>query len=269
MPQQPQEPLSPLKATGTALFLPSPTAAPGTLPVLVSGSEKMAYYGNHTWFCNIQGPPLPNQELNILFTVYLDWQNSKTSLNIAAYAYPTDNYPGDNAYVELGTCDATSPWATGPQTWAGFSGYASGTIEAARNLSPLAPLLPMFVSSPTVHGTIGDHCVYRGPLYPEGAIYGETPPNGYGTRLRQRAENVIYTDQGHADRRLNFQSAGSQWQALTAQEKADWNQAARTLKPPTTGYALWTQIIATRQTDRIPTLNARTGKTLVIPDFPT
>ena len=268
MPNQPQEPLSPLRASGTALFSPSPTAAPGTIAVLIAGSEIMTYYGGHTWFCNIQGPPLENQELNILFTLFLDWQNSKTSLNIQAYAYPTENYPGDTAYLELDTCDATSPWQTGPQSWSGYSGYASGTIQAARNLSPLAPLLPMFVSSPTVHGVTGDHCVYRGPLYPEGAVYGETPPNGYGTRLRRRATNVVYTDAGQAARRVNFQSAAEQWQTLSPAEQADWNAAGRSVKPPATGYALWTQIIATRRTDRIPTLNARTGKTLVVPDFP-
>lgn len=269
MPMQDQHPLSLIRIDIHAIIPPYPSAPPGTPTLVHSTGFQMWYAESDTWYGETTFDPENPASVYTWATVVLDWNVPSTFIQIQVNPNELSQYPGLAADTTIGPCDSTSPWDT---TWVMLNTTTPGQAAEARahrNASPLAPLLPMFVSSPTVHGPIGDHCVFRGPLYPEGAIYGETPPNSYGTRMRLRPRNVIYTDTGHATRRLNFQSAGSQWQALTAGQQADWNTAARSVKPTTTGYALWTQIIATRRTDRIPTLNARIGKTLIVPDFPT
>jgi hypothetical protein len=265
MPATPQEPLTALRAEVTVTWIPY---QPGP-PLTETAQGQMSYLGYHAWQAYIELPQTQAQ-IGLAHAVYWDYMGSTFAASSAYTPYPPPGYDWPLGWGPTQTDpDAASPYDTGSINLAGNPGGSTCTVRIWRPITSYTPLIAMFVGSPTVHGVIADRCIYRGPLYPQGAIYGETPPNGYGTRLRHRATNVVYTDPNQAARRVNFQSAGQQWLDLTTQQQADWNAAARTVKPPTTGYALWTQIIATRRLDRIPTLNARIGKTLVAPDFPT
>lgn len=199
----------------------------------------------------------------------LDWAADQIYITIICDNLDGNHVIGGRMELTVGGCEQGSPWDTYPKVVPGIEGYKGNTVARwRRNISPLAPLLPMFVSSPTVHGVIGYHCVHRSPTYPDGAIFGQTPPGPYTTRMRNRPHTVFYTDQGHLRRQSAFQSAATQWNALTPQQRQDWATAAATLPNRPSGWNLWLQTVLTRRTDRITTLNARTGLTLATPTLP-
>lgn len=269
MPEQAQEPLTPIDAQVSATFQPAPWAPPGTPPISATGHDTLDYLGQHAWAKWIVFPDPNPAGLSAYVTVTIDWPNLTTYLGVNAYPSDWDHYTADDTTLILGPCDATSPWDTTPQAWTGNQGYASGTVRAYRPVSTLLPLITMFVSSPTVHGQIDGRIIEHKPTYPEGAIPGETPPDGHIVLLRRRPDAVYYGDEGHQRRQNAFQSAATQWAALSTAQKTAWNLAAVTLRPPLSGWQAWLQTILKRRTDRIPTLEARTGQTLARPTLPT
>lgn len=284
MPEMNQEPLSRLECNALIEIVGTQPPPPLVPPKWDFGDFAigglMSYHGDHTWSLTGTGTcrdwewwgawPIERQRnVHVLIYVALRWNVDIIALSGFIQIPNGTNVESSEHSRGLPGCEQGTPWGMDLQGIPAFTGYNHLFIQPRRCVSPLAPLLPMFVSSPTVHGVLGHHCVYRGPLYPEGAIYGETPPNGYGTRMRLRAEHLITTDPKLAARQATFAAAGEQWSALTTGQQSDWNAAAQTLKPRTTGYALWTRILATRRTDQIPTLEARIGKTLTPPTFPT
>lgn len=269
MPEQYQFPLSPIHITLKLVHPPDDFAPPDAPTIYTDRDLQMMLAPPHSWTADLYPPDDDPYPVYYWARVALDWSVPSTTIEIQGDPWYPYAHPTFYAHITLGPCDESSPWDT---KWHQLKTWTPGQIahaRAYRPLSPLAPFLQWFVSSPTVHGTIGDHQVFRGPLYPPGAIYGVTPPDGHGTRLRKRARNVIYTDPSQRTRRDNLAAAAEQWNALTDQQRTDWDAAARTCRPRLTGYALWTQIILTRRLDRIQTLAQRTGKPLEPPNFPT
>jgi hypothetical protein len=280
MPECPQEPLSPIAAAGYVRIhqrLP-PHGAGYWFPCdqYFYFDEVLQYYGNHTWggakdFMVTTydewgwGSGIYQAPMSLDYQVSLSWGwqiiHSAQNWNPQGTTWCKPGYftPG---WIP---CDQGSPWATCYRDFDDTEHGHSIHIRFYRDLSPLAAHLPMFVSSPTVHGTIGRHCVVRGPVYPEGAVPGQTTPDRTVTYMRRRPHNVFYTDNLHTNLRAGITSAADQWNALTPTAKLNWNRAAKTTRPPLTGYALWTQIIQTKRLDRIRTLQARTGLSLEIP----
>lgn len=302
MPQQPQDDLTPidciLEATIGPKFQPPSWSSVHIPDVHITLSGTMGYQGDHLWMKEWYHV-IPNAVFtwggyhatttNCYFrlTIFLDWGREVIEIRAMIRAEDEHYWLNNDAGLDRGGCESDlpppkkpfttpTPWFLEPTDLDEIGLYSNCRVTAFRpvkglpiGIIPIAwtpyGILKFFVGSKTLFGPIGDKVVCHRPEYPSEQIPGVTNPTRRIATLRTRTPGPVYTDPGHVAAQDAIASAAAQWAELTAQEKADWSRAGKTCKPPIHGYALWSQIRATKRLDRITTLEARTGLTLARP----